>query len=107
MDASSNMRSCFYRTGYDFAVPLRHQWGFGNFTDLAPWHRDYFLTVKVRFSRVRPEGFRRGVMQYERLVELLNATRVGQRTLGTRDDREGGWLVGALQQYSCFAAFSG
>ncbi|CAM9951998.1 unnamed protein product, partial [Ectocarpus fasciculatus] len=46
MDASSNMRSCFYRTGYDFAVPLRHQWGFGNLTYVAPWHRDYFLTVK-------------------------------------------------------------
>ncbi|CBJ32606.1 Glycosyltransferase, family GT47 [Ectocarpus siliculosus] len=46
MDASSNMRSCFYRSGYDFAVPLRHQRGFGNLTDLAPWHRDYFLTMK-------------------------------------------------------------
>ena len=48
MDASSNMRSCFYRSGYDFAVPLRHQVGFGNITYVAPWHREYFLTVKVR-----------------------------------------------------------
>lgn len=48
MDASSNMRSCFYRSGYDFAVPLRHQVGFGNVTHVAPWHREYFLTVKVR-----------------------------------------------------------
>ena len=47
MDASSNMRSCFYRSGYDFAVPLRHQVGFGNITHVAPWHREYFLTVKV------------------------------------------------------------
>lgn len=48
MDASSNMRSCFYRSGYDFAVPLRHQVGFGNITHVAPWHREFFLTVKVR-----------------------------------------------------------
>ncbi|CAM9308820.1 unnamed protein product [Pylaiella littoralis] len=45
MDASSNMRSCYYRSGYDFAVPLRHKRGFSNITDVAPWHRKYFLTV--------------------------------------------------------------
>lgn len=64
MDASSNMRSCFYRSGYDFAVPLRHQVGFGNLTYVAPWHREYFLTVKVREAKRGPvrharEGGRR------------------------------------------------
>lgn len=48
MDASSNALSCYYRTGYDFAVPLRHKMGFDNLTHLPPWEREYFITVKVR-----------------------------------------------------------
>lgn len=52
MDASSNMRSCYYRSGYDFAVPLRHKFEFGHLTHVAPWHREYFLTVKVRYGTV-------------------------------------------------------
>ncbi|CAM9403601.1 unnamed protein product [Scytosiphon promiscuus] len=46
MDAASNIRSCIYRSGFDFAVPLRHQQGFSNLTHVAPWHREYFLTMK-------------------------------------------------------------
>lgn len=49
MDAASNIRSCVYRSGFDFAVPLRHQHGFSNLTHVAPWHREYFLTMKVGF----------------------------------------------------------
>lgn len=47
MDASSNMHTCYYRSGYDFAVPLRHKLEFSNIRQIAPWHRKYFLTVKV------------------------------------------------------------
>lgn len=48
MDAASNMRSCYYRSGFDFAVPLRHKWDFmSNFSSLAPWEREFFVTVKV------------------------------------------------------------
>lgn len=48
MDASSNMHTCYYRSGYDFAVPLRHKVGYSSMSHIAPWHREYFLTVKVR-----------------------------------------------------------
>lgn len=47
IDAASNARTCYYRSGYDFAVPLRHKWDFRNLTYVPPWEREYFLTVKV------------------------------------------------------------
>lgn len=58
MDASSNTRTCYYRSGYDFAVPLRHKWNLRtNYSSIAPWDREFFLTVKVSdFIRSESHG---------------------------------------------------
>lgn len=51
IDVASNVRTCYYRSGYDFAIPLRHKWDLMEvYGDVPPWERDFFLTIKVRFA---------------------------------------------------------
>eukprot|EP00752_Nemacystus_decipiens_P012930 g11444.t1 len=46
MDASSNMHSCVYRTGYDVSLPLAPMVRFHNLAPIAPLDRTFFLTFK-------------------------------------------------------------
>lgn len=47
MFASSNMRPCFFRYGYDIAVPLRADKLIDGLRDTPPLGRKYFATFKV------------------------------------------------------------
>lgn len=46
MEAASNMHTCFYRTGYDIAMPLAPKKVFHDLSGIAPLEREYFLTFK-------------------------------------------------------------
>lgn len=50
MEAASNMHTCFYRTGYDIAMPLAPKKVFHHLAEITPLEREYFLTFKVRLS---------------------------------------------------------
>ncbi|CAM9874817.1 unnamed protein product, partial [Laminaria digitata] len=47
MFAESNMRPCYFRYGYDIALPLRARAFFYNLRGIAPQDRKYFATFKV------------------------------------------------------------
>ena len=47
MFAESNMRPCYFRYGYDIALPLRAKAFFYNLRGTAPQDRKYFATFKV------------------------------------------------------------
>lgn len=47
MFAESNMRPCYFRYGYDIALPLRARAFFYNLRSIAPQDRKYFATFKV------------------------------------------------------------
>ncbi len=55
MDAASNMHSCFYRSGYDFSLPLAPMKHLNSLAEIAPSKRAFFLTtkVKVQYCRTR------------------------------------------------------
>eukprot|EP00903_Cladosiphon_okamuranus_P016255 g14993.t1 len=46
MDASSNMHSCVYRSGYDISLPLAPRKYFHALADIPPLDRRFFLTFK-------------------------------------------------------------
>eukprot|EP00904_Undaria_pinnatifida_P007033 jgi/Undpi1/345/HiC_scaffold_1.g00341.m1 len=46
MEAACNMHTCFYRTGYDIALPLAPRKVFDYLTGIAPLDREHFLTFK-------------------------------------------------------------
>lgn len=48
MFAQSNMRPCYFRYGYDIAVPLQAHKLFHGLRKLAPQNRKYFATFKAR-----------------------------------------------------------
>lgn len=41
------MPTCYYRSGFDIAMPLRSKKTFPMLSAIAPWNREFFLTVKV------------------------------------------------------------
>ena len=47
MFAEANMRPCYFRYGYDIAIPLLAKSTFQNLRDTAPQDRKYFATFKV------------------------------------------------------------
>lgn len=47
MFMQSNMRPCYYRHGYDIAVPLRARKLFHRLRKIAPRDREYFATFKA------------------------------------------------------------
>lgn len=47
MFAQSNMRPCYYRHGYDVAVPLRARKLFHSLRKIAPRDRKYSATFKA------------------------------------------------------------
>lgn len=47
MEGAANMPTCYYRSGFDIAVPLRSKKTFPLLSGVAPWNREFFLTVKV------------------------------------------------------------
>lgn len=47
MMATANTRTCYYRSGYDFALPLTTRVTFLELSSIPPNERKYFLTFKV------------------------------------------------------------
>ena len=47
MFAEGNMRPCYFRFGYDVAVPLPTWKRFYTFRNIAPQDRKYFATFKA------------------------------------------------------------
>jgi len=47
MDASSNLHSCLYRSGYDVSLPLAPERHIRGLAEIPPLERDFFLTTKV------------------------------------------------------------
>lgn len=47
MFAEANMRPCYFRYGYDIAIPLPAKTVFHSMRDTAPQDRKYFATFKV------------------------------------------------------------
>ncbi|CAN0320203.1 unnamed protein product, partial [Pylaiella littoralis] len=46
MEAASNMKTCFYRTGYDISVPLAPRNVYPSLAAIPSWDRQFFLTTK-------------------------------------------------------------
>ena len=55
MFAEANMRSCYFRYGYDIAIPLPATSAFHTISPTAPRDREYFATFKVRYSTFAPQ----------------------------------------------------
>lgn len=53
MFAQSTMRPCYYRQGFDIALPLRARKMYHGLRRIAPQDRKYFATFKVRTEHVR------------------------------------------------------
>lgn len=47
MEGASNIRTCYYRSGYDMSVPLSPERLFLDLADIPATERRFFLTVKV------------------------------------------------------------
>lgn len=69
MFAQSNMRPCYFRYGYDIALPLRARKLYPRLRDIAPLDRKYFATFKASGAfpyksvrTIRAVGFCRGPM---------------------------------------------
>lgn len=50
MEAAVNVRTCFYRSGYDISVPLAPKSRFPKLATVHPSARRFFLAFKVRWG---------------------------------------------------------
>lgn len=57
MFAESNMRPCYFRYGYDIALPLRARAFFYSLRNTPPDKRKYFATFKVSRAAYTCDGF--------------------------------------------------
>lgn len=48
MEAAVNVRTCFYRSGYDISIPLAPRSLFPELATVHPLGRRFFLAFKVR-----------------------------------------------------------
>lgn len=70
MEAASNMRTCYYRSGYDISLPLVPKKNFPGLADVLPGDRKYFLTIKVLSMLPLAEQVNYGNRQYYTLHSL-------------------------------------
>lgn len=47
MEAASNTKTCFYRSGYDMSVPLTAKHPHTELASVPPLERKFFLTIQV------------------------------------------------------------
>ncbi len=61
MFAQSNMRPCYFRYGYDIAVPLRARKLYPRLKDIPPLDRKYFATFKASTEKMPSLTISKGV----------------------------------------------